>query len=71
MLNRARLRILKKINFPKTLWYNFRYLKLKDAIKLPILIGEGGKNQQIGSYKIHVSDKTESPFIGSFQCIHR
>lgn len=70
MLNRTGFRILKRINFPKTLWYNFRYLKLKDAIKLPILIG-GGKNQQIGSYKIHVSDKTESPFIRSLQCIHR
>lgn len=37
----SKFHLFSKINLPKTLWYNFRYLKLKDAIKLPILIGGG------------------------------
>lgn len=66
MLNRTRFHILKRINFPKTLWYNFRYLKLKDAIKLPILIGGGVKINKLGVIKFMCPIKTNLLSFGVF-----
>lgn len=66
MLNRTGFRILKRINFPKTLWYNFRYLKLKDAIKLPILIGGGVKINKLGVIKFMCPIKPNLLSFGVF-----
>lgn len=62
----SKFHLFSKINLPKTLWYNFRYLKLKDAIKLPILIGGGVKINKLGVIKFKCPIKTNLLSFGVF-----
>lgn len=66
MLNRARIRALKRINLLKTLWYNFKYFKPKEAIKLPILIGGGVKINKLGIIKFMCPIKPNLLSLGVF-----
>lgn len=66
MLNITRIRIIRRINVLKTLWYNFRYLKLKDAIKLPIFIGGGVKINKLGVIKFMCPIKPNLLSFGVF-----
>ena len=46
------LKILYRISIFKTLWFNFRAFRIKDALKMPVLIGRGTILRNIGEIEI-------------------
>lgn len=62
MFNQIKKVLTSRGSFIKTLYYNFKYLKISDAIKLPMIISRTTKIS--GKGKINIDNPRETIYIG-------